>query len=165
MYFQSRETQNFRQFLRWWCSWTTFFGSLESDGMVFVARRTQCCALFSSLLFLPDSEIQENALYTQSDKCYIKFGTSNTHLRFYAACYFSFTSFRSMELCVPTHTENSLSLFIYCRKKYWNNKKSFGCSLNLNIWFTFDYSVFEHLGVNSALKIFYFNFSLNHTKV
>lgn len=31
------------------------------------------------------------------------------------------------------------------------------------IWFTFDYSVFEHLGVNSALKIFYFNFSLNHT--
>lgn len=61
-----------------------------------------------------DSEIQENALYTQSDKMLYKFGTSTPASR-YAACYFAFTSCRSMELCVQ-HTPKILSsLFIYCR--------------------------------------------------
>lgn len=140
-----------------------FFSALLNVSGVFVSHTTACLIFIS---FIPAwfRNSRKRIVYAIWQMLY-KIRHLQYTVTLLCCLLFFLHFFPSMELlCVPTHTKNSLSLFIYCRK-YWNNKKSFGCSLNLNIWFTFDYSVFEHLGVNSALKIFYFNFSLNHTKV
>lgn len=158
--------ENFRQFFCWWCKWTTFFGSLACYGRVLVVLRTLPNGLiFISFIPVWFRNSRKRIVYAIRQMLY-----KIRHLQYIftlLCCLLFFLHFFPSKHGVVrpnTHQEFSLALYLL-PKKYWNNKKSFGCSLNLNIWFTFDYSVFEHLGVNSALKIFYFNFSLNHTKV
>lgn len=104
----------------WWCKWTIFSALLNHISTVCWCQLAHTVkALFSSLLFLFGfTNSRKRIVYAIWQMLYKIRHLQYIFKHIYAACYFSFTSFRwGMELCVPTHTKNSLSLFIYCRKK------------------------------------------------